>query len=211
MAVLERVNTALAAGNFGSVAGLLEEAELSSPSASVLDDDWPVALHMLAHVYNGDLADARLLYKRLPDSAKADPQVQAAWRLLQFAWQGSGEGVWRSLRAYPWSGPAEALAEALGERLRARQLDLVTAAYSHISPARLAALAGCSEADAAALAAARGWRPCGAEGAEGAAAAAGAGADAGAFLEVVPPPPARGEVDSLASLEQLSVYMMQLE
>ncbi|GLC43506.1 hypothetical protein PLESTB_001564700 [Pleodorina starrii] len=194
--VMERVGTILQAGDFSAVAGLLDEAELCSPSPSVLEDGWPAALHLLAHIYNGTLADARMLYKRLPETVKADPQVKAAWRLLQNAWQGSGEGVWRALRGHPWSGPAEVLAEALAERLRGRQLDLVTGAYSHISPARLAALCGCSEEDAVALARARGWRPA---------------EDGSGALEVAPPPPSRGELDSLAALEQLSVYMMQLE
>lgn len=55
--------------------------------------------------------------------------MAAAARLLQCAWQGSGEGVWRALRGHPWSGPAGQLVEALAERLRARQLDLVEQAY----------------------------------------------------------------------------------
>ncbi len=122
--------------------------------------------------------------------------MKAAWRLLQYAWQGSGEGVWRALRGYPWSGPAGVLAEALAERLRGRQLDLVTAAYSYITPARLAALCGCGEEEALAHASARGWR---------------AAADGSGALEVVPPAASRGELDNLAALEQLSVYMGQLE
>ncbi|KXZ51827.1 hypothetical protein GPECTOR_11g267 [Gonium pectorale] len=193
---MDQVATALQASDFAAVASILDEAELCSPSPSVLEDGWPAALHLLAHMYNGSLPDARLLYKRLPDGVKADPQVAAAWRLLQFAWQGSGEGVWHALRSHPWSGPAQALTEALAERLRGRQLDLVAAAYSHITPARLAALCGCSEEDAVAYALGRGWRH--------------AADDSGA-LEVVASPPARGQLGSLAALEQLSVYMMQLE
>ncbi|PNG99796.1 COP9 signalosome complex subunit 8 [Tetrabaena socialis] len=195
-AVMERVGTVLQAGDFTAVASLLDEAELCSPSATVLEEDWPAALHLLAHVYNGNLPDARLLFRRLPETVKTDSQVEAAWRLLQFAWQGSGEGVWRALSGYPWRGPALALAEALGERLRSRQLDLVAAAYSHIGPARLAALCGCSEEEAVARAAARGWR---------------AAEDGSGVLEVVPPPAVRGELDNQAALEQLSEYMMQLE
>ncbi|GLI65933.1 hypothetical protein VaNZ11_009607 [Volvox africanus] len=195
-AVMERVGTALQAGDFSAVVGLLDEAELCSLSVFVLEDGWPAALHLLGHIYNGSLADARMLHKRLPEGVKADPQVRAAWRLLQCAWQGSSEGVWRALRGHPWSGPVEVLAEALAERLRGRHLDLVAAAYSHITPTRLAALCGCGEEDAVALALGRGWRRA---------------EDGSGALEVVPPPSARGELDNLAALEQLSEYMMQLE
>ncbi|GFR42670.1 hypothetical protein Agub_g3481 [Astrephomene gubernaculifera] len=199
---MEQVNAALQNEDYSAVAGLLDEAELRSPSTTVLADGWPAALHLLAHVYNGDLPDARMLYKRLPDTVKADPQVSAAWRLLQCAWQGNSEGVWRALRAGPWSPPAAPLATALGERLRVRQLDLVAAAYSHVTPARLAALCGCSEEEAVAAAQARGWKL----------ATEGGGGEGGvAALEVVAPPVSRGELDSLAALEQLSVYMTQLE
>ncbi len=86
--------------------------------------------------------------------------------------------------------------EALTERLRSRQLDLVSRAYSHVTRARLALLCGCSEQDAVALATARGWQ---------------LAADGSGALEVVAPPAARGELDNLAALEQLSVYMVQLE
>eukprot|EP00198_Chlamydomonas_reinhardtii_P012029 XP_001701366.1 predicted protein [Chlamydomonas reinhardtii] len=164
--VMERVGAALAAGDYGGVCGLLDEAELAAlaPWGAAAEGGgggpaagggaagvaagadggaaapWPAALHLLSHVYAGNLADARLLLKRMPEGVRADPQVAAAARLLQCAWQGSGEGVWRALRGHPWSGPAGQLVEALAERLRARQLDLVEQAYSHISAARLAAL-----------------------------------------------------------------------
>ena len=51
------------------------------------------------------------------------------------------------------------LAAALAERLRARALELAGHAYANISPAKLAALLGCSEAEAAAGAASAGPPP----------------------------------------------------
>ena len=50
---------------------------------------------------------------------------------------------------FGWSPQAQVLVAALAERLRGRQLELVGRAYSSISPAKLAALLGCSEAEAA--------------------------------------------------------------
>lgn len=56
----------------------------------------------------------------------------------------------RRPRQYGWSAQAQPLASALAERLRGRMLDLVGRAYGSISPAKLGALLGCSEAEAAA-------------------------------------------------------------
>lgn len=196
--VSERMSAALQAGRFEALAGMLDEAELASPSAAVLDDEsWPAALHLLAHVYNGGMPDARLLWKRLPQARKdSDAELQAAWRVLQVAWQGAGENVWVALAAYPWSPMLTPLVEALSERLRRQQLDLVARAYSAITPQRLAALCGVGQDDAGALAAARGWT----------ADPGGSGA-----LLVTPPPHVRGDVDPMVSLQQLSEYMLQLE
>lgn len=77
-AVIDRVSAALGAGQFDAVAGVLDEAELCSPSANVLDNGWPAAMHLLSHIYNGNHADARMLYKRLPNGVKAQPEVGAA-------------------------------------------------------------------------------------------------------------------------------------
>ena len=35
-----------------------------------LPPTWPYALHLLAHLYHGNLEDARLLWMQIPDSAK---------------------------------------------------------------------------------------------------------------------------------------------
>lgn len=78
---MDRVSAALGAGQFDAVAGVLDEAELCSPSANVLDNGWPAAMHLLAHIYNGNHADARMLYKRLPNGVKAQPEVGRAPRM----------------------------------------------------------------------------------------------------------------------------------
>lgn len=97
---------------------------------------------------------------------------------------------------YGWSPQAQPLVAALGERLRRSMLDLVGRSYSTISPAKLAALLGCSEGEAAAAAGARGW----------------AVAEDG-LLEVTAAPPAPGAAEEAAqrSLQRLAEYVVHLE
>ena len=78
-----------------------------------LPPTWPYALHLLAHLYHGNLEDARLLWMQIPDSAKQvgslggpcmilraqrrfplpknvsrqEPEVQACHALLQRLWR----------------------------------------------------------------------------------------------------------------------------
>lgn len=73
---MELVGTALHAGDVSAVVDLLDDAELCLPSLSVLEENWPAALHLLGHIYIGNLADARMLYKRLPETVKARPEVR---------------------------------------------------------------------------------------------------------------------------------------
>lgn len=195
--VSERAVAALQAGRFEVLAGMLDEAELASPSSTVLEEAWPCALHLLAHVYSGSLPDARFLWKRMPQSVKdSDPECQAAWRVLQVAWQGAGDSVWAALAAYPWSPVLVPLVEALTERLRRQQMDLVARAYSSIMPSRLAALCGVTEDAARSLAVSCGWLP----------------DPSGSGALLMPPPAApRGELDAHSSLVQLSEYMLQLD
>jgi len=87
------------------------------------------------------------------------------------------------------------LVDALVETTRLRMLKLLAAAYTHVSPARTAALLGVSEADARQLAQSVGWG----EAAGGAMLQPKEGVEDGVGL------------DSRAALEQLTQYMVHLE
>ncbi|KAI7835591.1 hypothetical protein COHA_010512 [Chlorella ohadii] len=153
---LAKVTSLLEERAYDQLGAAMDEAELEEPTA-LSSEQWPHALHLLAHIYAGRQEDARFLYKRTPDAAKAaSPELQAAFALLQRLWCKDYQHVWAALQ-FGWSEQVQPLAAALGERLRGRMLDLVSRAYSNISPAKLGALLGCSAEEAAAAAAARGW------------------------------------------------------
>ncbi|PRW56002.1 COP9 signalosome complex subunit 8 [Chlorella sorokiniana] len=191
---LAKVAALLEERSYDRLGSALDEAELEEPSA-LSSEQWPHALHLLAHIYAGRLEDARFLYKRTPDAAKAaSPELQAAFALLQRVWCKDYQHIWPALQ-FGWSEQVQPLAAALGERLRGRMLDLVSRAYGTISPAKLGALLGCSAEEAAAAAAARGW------------------AVVEGLVEVRPPAPGSGTGDAAAqrSLQRLAEYVVHLE
>ncbi|GBF91747.1 hypothetical protein Rsub_04051 [Raphidocelis subcapitata] len=193
--VEERLQAALEAKEFGEVAPILDQAELESSDPNVLSADWPVALHILGHIYNNNLEDARFLWKRLPPQQQAAPEADAAWRLLRFAWNRNYVATWQALQAHQWSAGVQPLVEALVESTRRRMLALVAAAYSQVSPARAAELLGVSEADARQLARDMGWGE----------------SEAGDMLRPSQPAGDGAGLDSRAALEQLTQYMVHLE
>ncbi|KAI8470986.1 MAG: COP9 signalosome [Monoraphidium minutum] len=197
--VEERVQHALGAKEFQEVAPILDQAELESGDPNVLQD-WPCALHLLGHVYNGNLEDARLLWKRIPQAQQQDPEADAAWRLLQYCWNRSYPGSWQALTAHQWSAQVQPLVDALVEKTRQRMAKLLATAYSQVSPAKAALLLGVSEADARQLAESLGWAEVpGAPGGPGPMLAPRAAAADGAGL------------DCRGALEQLTRYMVHLE
>jgi hypothetical protein len=139
---------------------------------------------MLAHMLNGDLADARHAHRRLAAdtaaaSATALADQQAAMRVLRRLWPGDGgpataaaasttpaaqlheQTVFAALAGHAWpAGATAAVAAALGLRLRRRALADAACCYSRLPLREASLLFGYGADEAAALAAARaaGWR-----------------------------------------------------
>jgi hypothetical protein len=78
---------------------------------------------------------------------QANPELQAGFSVLQRLWVRDYEGVWPQLR-FGWTAQLQPLAEALAGRVRQRTMRLVSAAYSTLSPEKLAALLGTSQQEA---------------------------------------------------------------
>ncbi|KAI3436438.1 hypothetical protein D9Q98_005855 [Chlorella vulgaris] len=193
-ALLAPVTAAMQDGRFDEVATSLDEAELHDPSAFSMER-WPHALHLLAHIYAARLEDARFVYKRTPDPVKqASPELQAAFALLQRLWVKDYQHIWTAMQ-YGWSAQTQPLVAALAQQTRVQMLDLVERAYDSISPTKLAALLGCTEAEAAQAAAERGWQT------------------TGGLVDVKPPQPTvrPGEAAAQRSLQRLAEYVVHLE
>ncbi|KAK9817679.1 hypothetical protein WJX72_000567 [[Myrmecia] bisecta] len=181
-------------GKFGLVAGILDELELQSADFDV-PDNWPHAAHMLGHMYNGDLVDARFVWKRLPEAAKQTAEVQAALTLLQCLWSKDYEGTWAALSSHAWNPPVSGLVGGLALKTREHIFELLTRAYSHIPTSKAAALLGLPEQETLQLVQQQGWEH----------------DPATAVLKVHQPPVRPGDRTSLDDLQRLTEYVAHLE
>eukprot|EP00887_Chlorella_sp_A99_P002720 scaffold6.g2720.t1 len=188
------VADAMAAERYEDVASALDRMELEDPAAFETPA-WPRALHMLAHIFAFRLEDARFLYKRMTEELRTgDPEVAAAWALLQRLWVKDYELLWPAVHR-EWSPQVQPVAHALASRLRQRMLDLVGRAYSDLSPAKLAVLLGLSEQEAVQAALDQGWE-----------------VDAPSGLVLVKQRPApQAEAATQHQLQRLAEYVVHLE
>lgn len=147
---------ALQDGSFDQIAAMLDALELQI-DVPELPSGWPYTTHLLAHIHNLQLEDARFLWKRVPPLQKQDPDVIAVFTLLKALWIKDYEGTWQAFRSHAWPQHVEALAVATGDAVRGRILRLLRGAYSSLSPRRAAALLGLSESEATSMAVAAGW------------------------------------------------------
>ncbi|CAL8469829.1 g9371 [Coccomyxa elongata] len=154
-----QLHSAIDEGRFEDIAPQLDEEELQSSNPMVLTPDWPIAVHLLGHIYNGRLEDARFLWKRVPEAVKEqNPELAAAFRLLQMTWNKDYQAIWPALGGHAWSPEAAKVIAALHTKLRAHSLQLLSRSYSTISPAKAAVLLGASETELQPLAEQEGWK-----------------------------------------------------
>eukprot|EP00891_Asterochloris_glomerata_P007418 jgi/Astpho2/7418/Aster-02002 len=145
-----KVQVKLAAGKFDEVAPMLDELELQSPDPGVLDQQWPMALHMLGHIFNDHLCDARFLWKRSGDPAKQDPEAVAAFLLLQCMWNQDFQGtspLMHTLACHActrlaWASPCKLLSRSDSRWLQGTWAALASHAWSPPAQLLVKAIAG---------------------------------------------------------------------
>lgn len=77
----------LGRGEFDAIAEVLDQHELETAGAQPDPEEWPYALHMLGHMVRGELENARFVWKRAPESRRAnDAELKAVFGLLQSMW-----------------------------------------------------------------------------------------------------------------------------
>ncbi|MEW5316590.1 MAG: hypothetical protein WDW38_007955 [Sanguina aurantia] len=77
-----------------------------------------------------------------------NPELQAVWALLQLLWNRKHKEIWPILQGHPWRAELQPLIEALSSRCRLDTQELVSAAYSSISPAAVGEMLGMAEQEA---------------------------------------------------------------
>ncbi|VAH47771.1 unnamed protein product [Triticum turgidum subsp. durum] len=155
---LSAVHAALSAKSYSAIATLCDDLLLQVASRGVATDDWPYAVHLLAHLYLNDLNSARFLWKTVPQEVKeAHPELGAIWKIGQCLWNRDYAGVYTSAQGFEWGPEIADFVAGFLESYRKRIFELLTSAYTTISIADVAHFMGMSEEDATNYAVQNGW------------------------------------------------------
>ncbi|CAL5027503.1 unnamed protein product [Urochloa decumbens] len=155
---LTAVQAALSDKSYSALAPLCDDLLLQVASKGAATDEWPYAVHLLAHLYLNDLNSARFFWKSLPQEVKdARPELAAVWRIGQCLWNRDYAGVYTAAQGFEWGPDLSDFITAFLESYRKRIFQLLTSAYSTIIVADVAHFMGMSEEDATNYAVQNGW------------------------------------------------------
>ncbi|KAL6180538.1 hypothetical protein ACLB2K_047200 [Fragaria x ananassa] len=129
------LSSALASKSYERIADICDDIMLQVAAEGVsFQEDWPYAIHLLGHIYAGDINSMRFLWKSMPSAVKENnPEVQAAWRIGQKLWVRDYVGVYEAIRGFNWSQEAEGLVAAFSDLYTKKMFQLLQSAYSTIS------------------------------------------------------------------------------
>ncbi|KAG8064484.1 hypothetical protein GUJ93_ZPchr0004g40526 [Zizania palustris] len=155
---LSAVHAALSSKYYSVLASLCDDLLLQAASRGAATDDWPYAVHLLAHLFLNDLNSARFLWKSTPQEAKdARPEIAAVWRIGQCLWIRDYAGVYTIAQGFEWGPEMADFVAAFLEIYRKRIFQLLTSAYSTINVADVVHFMGMNEENATNYAIQHGW------------------------------------------------------
>ncbi|KAK7302463.1 hypothetical protein RJT34_13353 [Clitoria ternatea] len=153
------VTAVLASKSYDKVADVCDNLMLQVAADGVAyQDEWPYAIHLLAHIYVHDINSARFLWKSIPSSIKeTQPEVPAVWKIGQKLWLRDNAGVHQAIRAFDCSPQLQPLLAAFSELYTKEMFQLLLSAYSTISISDAALFLGMNEDDATNYVLQQGW------------------------------------------------------
>lgn len=156
---LATLHHAISNNQFNQLAAICDRLELeNAANGQVTPPDWPYAIHILGHLHNNDLNNARFLWKRIPAAVKQkDAEVIAAWRIGQAMWLHDRPNTYEALRSYTWSPTVQLVVTAVADNFSKRTFDLLCKSYSTISVADAAAFLGNTQNAVIQMTTDRGW------------------------------------------------------
>jgi len=110
------------------------------------------------YLLQGDLANARFLWKRTPLTKKQQhPELASVWSVGQRLWQRDMLNFYLTARSFQWSPAIAPIMAQLIESIQEKMVRLIGTAYTSIQVDDVAILLGITPAEVEALATARGW------------------------------------------------------
>ncbi|XP_074272689.1 COP9 signalosome complex subunit 8 [Silene latifolia] len=156
---LSPLTDAMAAGSYEKIADICDNLMLQASAEGInFQNDWPYAIHLLAHIYNGDINSARFLWKSIPVAVKeSQPEVIAVWNIGQKLWTKDYAAVYQALCAFNWSSQIQPFVTAFSESYTKKMFQLLLAAYSTISVKDTSLFLGMNENEATKYVLNEGW------------------------------------------------------
>ncbi|PQP97219.1 COP9 signalosome complex subunit 8-like [Prunus yedoensis var. nudiflora] len=140
------LSEALTSKSYEKVADICDEHMLQVAAEGVaFQDDWPYAIHLLGHIYAGDINSMRFLWKSMP--ATLNEGNQKSLLLGKLARSCGCETM----------GEAQGLVAAFSDLYTKNMFQLLQSAYSTISIQDTALFLGMSEDDATTFVQQQGW------------------------------------------------------
>ncbi|CAM9200964.1 unnamed protein product [Scytosiphon promiscuus] len=134
----------------------LEILTASAPFGQQHED--AAKVHMALLLVQDDVNNARHLWRRLPPAAKAEGGDMAAlWGVGKCLWQRDMGGAQKALREREWSPPMASYATLIDARVRERQLNMISKAFTALPLEKVASMLAFSVEDAEKECAKEGW------------------------------------------------------
>ncbi|KAF4526285.1 hypothetical protein B566_EDAN013646 [Ephemera danica] len=152
---------------------------------------------LTVYLYHNDLCNAKLLWRRIPESVKAaNPELASIWAIGQSMWLRNFAGVHQALaQRDTWSEAVTPIMEALKNQIRSSALALVGRAYSSLTVEVLSEFLGETPEQALASAEAQpGWK-----------------VEGGMVIPCRPPPPDGPPLSCEDQLDKLTEFVAFLE
>jgi len=151
------VETAISTKDFDSFLLRLEDIELESVGDVTPADVY--ACMIAANLILNDVVNAKLLWKRIPDSTKQEaPELERLWRVGKHFWSSDYKAVFDELDKEEWSQLMQPLTKCLVDSVRQRVLVLIEKSYESLHLSSLTSLLGLHTEEAQlALASDRRW------------------------------------------------------
>merc|ERR1711991_220970 len=132
----------------------MEERELEMAANGALMPADGYTTFLLLLLCEGDIVNARYVWKRIPSEHKSGTVLKSVHAVLAALWRRDWEAVHKAMEA----NIKHELWATLGATLRAAGLLLLGRAHSAVSPATAATVLGTSADEAATLLAGAGWK-----------------------------------------------------
>lgn len=150
---------AISSRSYDKIADICDNLKLQVAAEGIaFQSEWPYAIHLLGHIYTGDINSARFLWKSIPTEIKdSQPELIAAWRIGQKLWTRDYAGVYEAIRSFNWGPQTQPIVAAFSETYTKKMFQLLLDAYSTISAQDTALFLGMSEDDATKYVLEEGW------------------------------------------------------